>query len=170
MRGVGEQGDEPRRQDQGPDGPQYNVGAEPEVGLQGTQHNHEEPDEQGHGSTMTRRGQATDGEGSQDSAKQRPGSKAGHQLCLLRRRHSPARGSKDTAVCPQLRLVQTKVMHCYKAEIVTLMILFLLDNLGTGELLQGSSSSKRASGVLSKAKCGWSALGRTRRTPRTGVG
>ena len=111
MRGVGEQGDEPRRQDQGPDGPQYNVGAEPEVGLQERQHNPEVHDEQGHGSTMARRGQATDEEGSQEGAKQRPGSKAGHQLCLLRRRHSPARGSKDTAACPQLRLVQTKVIY-----------------------------------------------------------
>ena len=170
MRGVGEQGDEPRRQDQEPDGPQYNVGAEPEVGLQERQHNPEVHDEQGHGSTMARRGQATDEEDSQEGAKQRPGSKAGHQLCLLWRRHSPARGSKDTAVCPQLRLVQTKLMHCYKAEIVTLMILFLLDNLGTGELLQSSCSSKRASGVLGKAKCGWRALGSTRKTPRTGVG
>ena len=104
-----------------PDGGQHeDAGTEGEgdvnPGMNGQQEGAQDnqgPDDQRQGGIME---QLETYGGGKVITKQGPGSRAGHQLCLPRRRHSPERGKEDTTACPWSRKVKYKVMHSYGAE------------------------------------------------------
>ena len=90
--------------------------------------------------------------GSKVITKQGTGSRAGHQLCLPRRRHSPERGKEDTTACPWSRKVKYKVMHSYGAVVWILTVLLLIYYMRPRAPPRKGSTSRQTEELAGKGK------------------
>ena len=88
---------------------------------------------------------------------------AGHQLCPPRRRHSPARGLRDTTGCPRWRAARQQVTHKHHLRLLTLTLY----------LPRTTRKTKNARPTCRTQRPDWEASGSwraSREIPRSGVG
>ena len=88
---------------------------------------------------------------------------AGHQLCPPRRRHSPARGLRDTTGCPRWRAARQQVTNKHHLRLLTLTLYLPRKTLRTKDVRQTcrtqrpdweTSGSWRASGEIPRSGVG----------------